>query len=377
MKMWTHIGKRLWRARQHAGQRVLDAAASLLFAQPPARPKHILIVRLGALGDGVRVLPALTALRRRWPAARLSLLTHTGRPGRVRLDQLLPSHWFHEVMDYTERPWPEVWRWLRARSFDLLVALPPWGRNLHRHLRDMVFFRLAGIPSAIGWQYDPTPRPARATPPPADLPTEDERLLDILRKHGISPPEAMPWLSPNGSHRARIEALLARHDLSSRSFLVLAPGASRTWNRWPPERFARVAAAFAERYPIVVIGGHEDRAAGRWLHHATSAIDLCGQLDPLDTAALLARARLCLANDSGPAHLARAVGCPTVVLSSAWEWPGRWFRPRAGLVVIRHDELPCRWCHTGCKEAACIQAISVEEVLAAAERLLRQRDGSL
>lgn len=372
MRTKAQVASTLHAWRQRWGQACLDATARALFVPPPEGVRHVLIWRVGALGDGVCTVPALTALRRRWPEARFSLLTHNGDTGRTRLDHLLPKGWFEEVMDYTGRPMSEVWRWLRTRSFDLLVVLPPWGRSLHRHLRDMVFFRLTGIRCAIGWQYDPMPRPPQWCAPPGDLPTEEERLQLILRKHGIAALPVMPWLSPNDAARTRIDLVLAHHDVSP-PFVVLAPGASRPWNRWPIERFAQVAKVFAERLAIVVAGGREDRPAGQLLHHTTGAIDLTGQLAPLETAALLARASLFIGNDSGPAHLARAVGCPAVVVSSAWEWPGRWFRAGDRLSVLRYDAMPCRWCHVGCEAASCIRAISVEAVVAAGQALLQRQ----
>ncbi len=368
----AQIGRMLYTWRQRGGQACLDLAARALFALPTEQARHVLVWRLGSLGDGVCAVPALSTLRRHWPEARFSLLTHRGGSGRVRLDQLLPKGWFEEVLDYTDRPMSEVWRWLRTRSFDLLVVLPPWGRSLHRHLRDMACFRLAGIRCAIGWQYDPMPRPARWTHPPDELPTEAERLLHILRKHGFEPLHDQLRLSPNAPSRTRTDALLARHHLT-RPFVVLAPGASRPWNRWPIERFVQVAQAFAERLAIVVAGGREDRQAGRLLHQTTGAIDLTGRLDPRDTVALLTRAALFIGNDSGPAHLAHAVGCPAVVVSSAWEWPGRWFRPGDRLIVLRRDDLPCHWCHKGCAAASCIRAIPVEEVIAAGQTLLQRQ----
>jgi ADP-heptose:LPS heptosyltransferase len=96
--------------------------------------------------------------------------------------------------------------------------------------------------------------------------------------------------------------------------VVLHPGASDPRRRWPAESFAEVARALADRGSRVVVVGHgpDDARASARIAELSDAVNLVGELDMKAMAGVLARARLVVANDSGPRHLGAALGTPTV-----------------------------------------------------------------
>ena len=118
-----------------------------------------------------------------------------------------------------------------------------------------------------------------------------------------------------GTHRGRIR------------FVLLAPGAAFAWTkRWPPERFGRLAALCSRRTgrsSALAIGPGEEAIAAAVNARRPRPLPVLGaDLDPVELAAVLARARVVVANDSGPMHLAAAVGTPVVALFGPTD-PGR------------------------------------------------------
>jgi heptosyltransferase-2 len=169
--------------------------------------------------------------------------------------------------------------------------------------------------------------------------------------------------------------------VGSRPYAVLAPGATfGPTKRWPAGRFAEVGAALAARrgLRLVLVGAEGDAAAtgevGAAIGDREPVVDLTGQTDLETLAAVLARAAIVIANDSGPMHLARAVAAPTVGIFGSTE--PAWTGPRGGRVVVAEERPDCAPCYkrrcpieldclTGIPTAAVLEAALAE--LAAAE----------
>ena len=264
------------------------------------------MIRLGALGDVVLSFPAFAAIRAHHPGAHVTLLTTAPFAG---LGALSP--WFDAVqVDTRPRPWDlaGLWRLRRAlRGFDLVY-------DLQTSARSSRYFRLAGRPAWSGV--------ARGCSLPHADPGRDglhtiERQRDQLRCAGIDAHGGWPdlsWLVRAG----RAPGLEGR-------YAVLVPGAAphRPGKRWPAERFAALAGGMAARgLAPVVVGGPGDEALVAGIAAACpGAINLAGRTDIAGLAAVLAGAAAVVGNDTGPMHLAAALGRRCVVLFSAGSDP--------------------------------------------------------
>jgi len=259
------------------------------------------VIRLGALGDFVLSFPAFAAIRAHHPDARITLLTTTPFAG---LGALSP--WFDAVqVDARPRPWDlaGLWRLRRALlGYDLVY-------DLQTSARSSRYFRLAGRPAWSGI--------AHGCSLPHDDPGRDalhpiERQRDQLRCAGIDAHGGWPdlsWLVRAGE----APGLQGR-------YAVLVPGAAphRPEKRWPAERFAALANRMAARgLAPMVVGGPGDMALAAGIVAACpGAIDLAGRTDLAGLAAMLAGAAVVVGNDTGPMHLAAALGRRCVVLFS-------------------------------------------------------------
>lgn len=339
-------------------------------------PKRLLVLRLDRIGDVVLSTPALQALRRRFPHAHVTMMV---RPPCVDLVQGHPA--LNEVLVYDKdgahrSPWATIrFAWsLRRHEFDTALVLHPSHRS---HWIPW----LAGIPVRIGYDRKWGRLLTHRTPHRKQEGEQHEAAytLELLRWFGMEPgtPEAMIPIAPEASRH--VEAVLKSAGvMGSDALIAVHPSASCISKRWMPERFAQVADRLAASHHVKVclIAGEPDRRIADHVQQAmrTPALNLAGALSVGQTAALLARCRLLISNDSGPVHIASAVGTRVVDIFGRNQRglsPKRWGPLGAGHVVL-HKEVGCVTClaHNCDINFLCLTSLSADEVYAAAASLL-------
>ncbi len=257
------------------------------------------MIRLGALGDVVLSFRAFAAIRAHHPGARITLLTTAPFAGLLRR-----APWFDAVVVDARPAWWDVPGVLRLRR--LLRPAGGWAMayDLQTSGRSSRYHALAGHPPWSGI--------ARGCSHPHRDPGRDglhtlERQRGQLADAGVGawPEPELGWL------RGAAPALPER-------FALLVPGAAahRPGKRWPAERFGALAAMLAGRgLAPVVVGTRGERALAAAVRAACpAAVDLTGATDLPGLAAVAARAALAVGNDTGPMHLAAALGVPSLVL---------------------------------------------------------------
>jgi heptosyltransferase-2 len=244
---------------------------------------------------------------------------------------------------------------------------------------------LAGIPTRIGyhrkWGWLLTHRvPHRKQ--------EGQRheavyTLELLASLGIEPPsDPRPTIALSPRANQRIDAVLSTASCSSTDRLVaMHPSASCVSKRWMPERFAKVADQLIAQQGVrvcVVAGASDALYANQMVQAMTQpALDLAGQLSVAELAALLHRCRLLISNDSGPVHIAAAVGTPVVDIFGRNQRglsPLRWGPLGEGHIIL-HKEVGCVTClaHNCDIDFLCLTSLEADEVYRAAVTVLRRR----
>lgn len=344
--------------------------------------KRAVIVRFSSLGDVVLTLPAARSLKAAFPDAEIVYLTKAayrplleGQPGVDRVVTLEEAGPGHKALRTLCRGLGrfdlalDLHRTLRSRS--CLNALNAARRYCYR--KDALLRRLW----AAGWMRE---RMAGAQPHVID------RYLEPLRRFGVAPAHTVPEVAVAPAQLAAVRELLTAAGVRDPDRVaVVVPGARWPNKRWSPASFAAVAAGLrdAESLEPVIAGDASDREAAEAVRALIpgGAPLLAGRTNLVELAALLKLARVVIANDSGPAHLAAAVGSPVIALfGPTHEAFG--FAPRGERVMVISRALACRPCtvHGGlrCRRGrrACLDDIAPTEVLAAARDLLVQRTGS-
>ncbi|MBI4355042.1 MAG: glycosyltransferase family 9 protein [Candidatus Omnitrophica bacterium] len=323
-------------------------------------PRAVVWIRLDRFGEVLLNLPAVGVLRRAYPAARITLLV---QPYLSELVAGSPD--VNEVLSYAPSSgdawWREAWRvarLLRPHRFDVAVVAHP-KKSLH------LAAALAGIPRRLGydrkWGWLLTHR--LADDKVARRRHEVDANVHLLERLGIVA-EPVPLSLPVAAKTAiRVAALLRQEGIHDGDCIVgLHPWTSHPRKQWPVERFRQCLERLATTTPAVpvILGGVEEAEAARRLCAGLGSrpVSLAGRVNLLELAALLQRCRVLLTNDSGPMHLAAAVGTPVVALfggSDPAASPERWAPRGDGHTVLRAEEL---------------SAISVEQVVQAVQRYL-------
>jgi lipopolysaccharide heptosyltransferase I len=332
-----------------------------------------LIVRLSAIGDVIHGLPVLCALRKALPNAFLSWVAE-GRSadlleGHPALDELIrvPRRWLTSPR--------EVWRLrrrLRALRFDVAI-------DLQCLTKSGVAAWLSGAPRRVG----KAPPHARELSRWFHNELVDvggahvvDHYLDLLRPLGVESPDVRFDLPERGADACAAEDLLRDVNFSGQSFVVLNPGASWPSKIWPAERYGELAARLMQthRLPsLAVWGGSAERPLAETIvANSGGAAQLAPPTTLAELAAILRRSALCVASDTGPMHLAVAVGTPTISLHgpSRAEW--------CGAYGPRNIRLQARYEHGSSQERrqaddSAMRAISVDTVTEACERMLASR----
>ena len=365
-------------------------------------PRHIVIRGVNWLGDAVMTTPAVLRLRERFPEARITVLCPE------KLQDLWVSHPAVDAVQTfkTGEKFLSVARRLRSIDADLAVIFP-------NSLRSALETWWAGIPRRLGsesfprsWlltdRVQPVPGAARmrkrtqaevrrltttlASPAAARTayPVASHQLHHYLRLVGHLganaepvPPRLVAGTTATQAMRARLGALLT----SGKPLIGLNAGAEYgPAKRWPLERFADVARSLAERTGcrFVLFGGTADIPLAEELTHrlqGLSVTSLAGQTTLAELMGALALCRVVITNDTGPMHLAAALGVPVVVpfgsTSPELTGPGLPGDPRHHLLLGEAPCAPCFLRHCPV-DFRCMQSVSVDRAVhAALEALAR------
>ncbi len=280
--------------------------------------RKIAVLRANAIGDFIFALPALDALRAAYPAAEIVLLGQpwhqrflTGRPGPVDRVVVVPrKRGVREDRETAgEEDPPEVqaafFEQMRSERFDLALQLHGGGRNSNPFLLQLGARITAGsaTPDALRLDY---------TLPYVYWQHEIARLLEVVGLVGAPVVGLEPKLSLTDADFAESYSVLPH---TNDVLVAMHPGVGDPWRQWPPENFAAVGDALAAAGACVVLtgSGFEEPITQAVAHHMQSpALDLSGKLSIGGLAALLSRCKVVVSNDSGPLHVAAAVGAATV-----------------------------------------------------------------
>ncbi|HEY7299850.1 MAG TPA: glycosyltransferase family 9 protein [Xanthobacteraceae bacterium] len=363
--------------------------------------QRILLIKLSAVGDVIHTIPVLNKLRRRFPSARIDWLV---TPGIAELLRHHPS--ISNVLLFDREQWSAPWSIfrslarlgseLKSRNYDLVI-------DMHGQFRTAALTLATAAPVRIGF---PRPRTRiwaasnRTLPAQArkhawkgaregawiaythfiPLPTLDRHAVD--RYLGVGPmlglddePGDFAFPIPPAASE-RIDSFIRQHEPAGCTrLLTIAPGTVWETKHWRSEGFAEVARHFLRKgFAVVLTGSKRERAACAEVASAAPGIlNLAGETTLSEHAALIGRSTLCVTNDSGPMHVAVALGRPVVSIFGPTDeiWIGPYRRANA---VVRAS-LPCAPCYlrvlSRCPhDHACMREVSAQAVIERAEMVL-------
>lgn len=363
--------------------------------------RRVLIYRLGSLGDMLIALPALHLIRRAFPSAERRLLTnvpvHAKAPAAAAVldgSGLIDGYLRYSVGTRSPKELAGLW-WQVVRYRPEVVVYLAAGRGVAVARRDLRFFRCCGVRRVIGvpltgamqgnfYGAEPGSGEAKGMLEGAALEPEAARLARNLAELGEArlSVEANWSMHLTGAECRRAAAMTALADTWVGRPIAVSVGTkvqAKDWGRENWQALLTRLATEAPGHPLFLLGAPEESeasafAATGWVAHGGGpVVNLCGQLSPRESAAAIARAGLFLGHDSGPMHLAAAVGTPSVAIFAARNIPRQWFPFGSKHAVVYH-RVSCWGCGLETcveQQKRCLTSITVEEVLAAVRRVMR------
>ncbi|MEW5766533.1 MAG: glycosyltransferase family 9 protein [bacterium] len=366
-----------------------------LLTSQTREPESILLIQLSSIGDVVYTTPVFWGLREKFKEAKICFLTEEAPAELVRddpnLDKVIvfeKAKWAKKLIagkvDETIR---ELMAWVEpvyAEQFDLVI-------NLHTSPRSAFLTKLITNKDVWGLTVTDNSQPVVLGHPWIHykywITTNPERChlnpLSSVEIHllmaDVNPSKRRTTISEGGRRNAE-------GGMENPKLIGIHPGANYPSRRWKVEYFARLVDLLAEAYgaQVVIFGGKDDqdRAAqisaqvrnsaipGTHEVGAPSPLNLAGQTSLRELTGWLANCRLFISGDTGPAHIAGAVGTPVVVIAGP-----NWVGPYGPGHLVLQAKVPCRGCaKVTCPEHTCMELITPEAVISAA-RILLERDG--
>ncbi len=343
----------------------LKLVARVLF-DPIKNPKRILVIRKGNLGDLICSLPAFKSIRQQFPDARVVLLTTHGGNSSLGFKQVFNNHVFDDIIETTEFRSSTLFKEIKGGAFDAVLELPQDVDTCYTQLRNLVYFRFAGITQGAGWTISNTLLFRHTQLKYILFENEQNRLKAILKEAGIVALAGNDMVEVTEAAKNRVKELLDAKGFSNKQKnIAIASGAKLDRKKWPLDYYKEVMNwLISKGYHIVLIGDKRDADDWGEVKH-DQVLNSCGELSVEESAAMFAQCRLTICNDSGPMHLSYASGTPVVALFSARNYLDKWFPPaNSQHKVFIHTDVPCAICrHRSCESNICLQRILPSEMI--------------
>lgn len=352
--------------------------------------RNILCVRLDTLGDVLMTTPALRGIKESLPASRVTLLTSPRGAE--------PARYIPEIDDMIiyESPWMKaspvrpdscydraMINQVRAGGFDAAVIFTVFSQNSQPAA---LFTYLADIPLRLAHSrenpYYLLTDWVKEFEPERGIRHEVRRQLDLVATVGFYPQdERLSFFVTEPARRCAEEFLLRAGLQPSRPWITIHPGVSAPSRQYPPELYARAAARLAldDGLQIVFTGAASEVELVEYIRGRMGApsLSVAGQMNLEELGGLLQLSPLLLSNNTGPVHLAAAVGTPVVDLyaltnpqHTPWGVPNR---------VLYHD-VPCKFCYKSvCPEGHhhCLRLVTPDQVASAVVDLLAETSSTI
>ncbi|MFH1878855.1 MAG: lipopolysaccharide heptosyltransferase II [Candidatus Omnitrophota bacterium] len=341
-----------------------------------ARPGRILVYELNWLGDILFSFPLLRTLRNSFPGAHISCAVVP------RYKELLANvPWVDSVYTLSDRTGifsvfekTVFIRKLQKDRFDMCFLLKPSRTKT-------LMAAMAGIPVRIGFEGKNAPLTEQVEMPEEKL-HRAEQILTLAVPAGISRAESHYEYFVKDEDVKKTDKLLSSMGAGNRRIVALNPGGNWGSKRWPAENFVKLARMLLERFPdveIMVTGAGKDLSLASAIASRAGSdrcYSMAGKTGLNELAALLKKSALMISADSGPLHLASAVGATTIAIFGPTSWKITGPRGTGKSIILSKKvscEIPCYEAVCG-KDYECMRLITAEEVFKAAELELLSQD---
>ena len=340
--------------------------------------KKILVYHLASLGDILVALPALRLVKDRYKNCKITMLTPKhDNPAAIDVGQVLDGMDLVDNYIYLNLNYGQVKRFyttfkeVRRNKYSTVIYLNE-GRSVRQIIRDRLFFKLCGIDDIIGAYLT-----KKLRQPIVDHSGKSESMRSFLvrkiKKIGHLNSDlfdAYGIILKNINKYSWVrDRLYQKHESHDRKIICFSIGTKLEVKDWGDDRWVDLINKISSDYPkhlIIAIGGglDKDRSSEIFSNIETNYINFCGQLTIPQSSYVLSQSEVFVCHDSGPMHLAAAIGVRVVAIFSSRNFPGLWFPP-GKINKVFYTRIECEGCEkTECisLKKKCIRSISANNV---------------
>lgn len=348
----------------------------IFFKKPPVllkdKKSKILVYQVGNIGDLTVSTPVYRALREKFPLAEITLLSSSGSKKYVGAEEIIkPLNYVDNIQSFFPEDFASLktyyyfFQAIKKGKYDLVVYLPSNLWKTFHIFRDMVFFSLTGIKYGTGFQmfedyhnylnHNVLPR------------NEVQRLFDLLKPIGIESGNKKTEFAVSKESLEFVQGFLSRHKISKKTNKIAVMPAGKYSSRlWPKQYFIKLIDRINENFSveIILIGSEFDKKLAEEIKQCTKMkpLNTTGSLKINQVGALLKNCNLLITNDTGPMHIAAAIGVPTVSIFSGVDIPFLWY-PSGDNHKIFYNKVACSPCfQQNCNKHICMEGIPVDRV---------------
>ena len=328
----------------------------------------ILIFRTGSIGDNICALPAIYSVRQNFKEAEIHVLTNSGGTNLVSLKNLIDNNIVDNIINYLGVEKKVLFKNLKYNKYDLFIEFPQTHASLFTNIRNILICKLLGIKHAFGWQVYSTHTFKHFQEKSNHFINESVRLTNILKSKKMTISLDSYPLALSVDDKINCENIFSccGVDITKKNIGIIA-GAKRQTNRWPIERYNIVVNYLTSKgYNVFLIGGKADNDINDKIDKHSNVYNFSGLMTPLESAYTLSQCEFVISNDTGPLHLAYAVGTPVIAIFSCRDYPKMWYPPTTNYnTVLRAPGIECSLCllESCPKNNDCLRLIEVDNVL--------------
>lgn len=340
--------------------------------------QKILIIKLQYVGDTMGVIPVVALLKKHAPDLKVDVLIHQESAELIEYDAEIHKVWKYDLKKAKSNFFSTIAynlsliSKLRREKYDIVIALTQG---------DRAFFLSYATGAPVRLTYKINSISSRLMNAFADQNNTRGHFIeidaDILSYFGIENREIRLMIPIPDGVRCNIRNQLNFRTDSEQMLVAIHPGARKPIRRWKPERYAQIASRLHEKYgtSVILLGGYREQHLLDEIESKmgfATTLKSCN-LSLLEMAAIFSECRLFIGNDSGPGHIAAAVGCPTLSLFGP-NYPSI-CRPYIASGEVIFKDLACCGCRQEenfCDrlEDTCMDLITVDEVWSIVQKML-------
>jgi len=348
----------------------INFLSKILF-KTPKKSKKIAIYRFGSFGDSIVAFPAIKTIREFYPNAIIDIYNKPESDNLIKMKDLLDENMYDNLITLKANiSIKEFYNLIKDKNYDLWFELSATGITFKQAFQKLIFLKISGIKFVNGIEITPHKFLAKYYKNNYNFISERERLLNNLKKLNLNIEKnrlSFPLKNFDNNFN-KVNQILQDKNIDRNRLIVMITKSKRESTTWQIEKWINLSKELIKKgYFLAFIGAPSDN---EFIQKIIKELDdkysysFAGEFSVLDSTALLKLSKLAVSVDTGPMHLAYAVGTNVISLFSARDYVNRWYPPKELGIVFRKD-VKCSPCflETCPNNNECMNKINEKEIL--------------